>query len=138
MILLLLWELRLLLEFLPLLTFWVLLLLLLLRFEGLLWLLSLQVGLNGVDNGAIRFTHVRVPRENLLNRFATVDKSGRYSSPLTSEVSHFRPYAVNEQGAKSYQHLPLYEIDHCTAFRPCSPRHMTPTNLLVCVERNRY
>ena len=25
-----------------------------------------QVGLNGVDNGAIRFTHVRVPRVNLL------------------------------------------------------------------------
>jgi hypothetical protein len=47
---------------------------------------TVQVGLNGVDNGAIRFTNVRVPRENLLNRFATVDKSGRYSSPLTSEV----------------------------------------------------
>jgi hypothetical protein len=49
-------------------------------------LLLLQVGLNGVDNGAIRFSHVRVPRVNLLDRFASVDKSGRYSSPLTSEV----------------------------------------------------
>jgi hypothetical protein len=39
-----------------------------------------------VDNGAIRFSHVRVPRTNLLDRFASVDKSGRYSSPLTSEV----------------------------------------------------
>jgi hypothetical protein len=29
---------------------------------------------------------VRVPRVNLLDRFASVDKSGRYSSPLTSEV----------------------------------------------------
>jgi acyl-CoA oxidase len=48
--------------------------------------LRTQVGLNGVDNGAIRFSHVRVPRVNLLDRFATVDKSGRYSSPLTSEV----------------------------------------------------
>lgn len=44
-----------------------------------------QVGLNGVDNGAIRFTYVRVPRTNLLDRFGTVDKSGRYSSPLTSQ-----------------------------------------------------
>lgn len=35
-----------------------------------------QVGLNGVDNGAIRFTHVKVPRENLLDRFASVDRSG--------------------------------------------------------------
>eukprot|EP00967_Tisochrysis_lutea_P114865 scaffold183506_cov23-Tisochrysis_lutea.AAC.2 len=38
----------------------------------------LQVGLNGVDNGAIRFTHVRIPRVNLLDRFGSVDKSGRY------------------------------------------------------------
>ena len=48
-----------------------------------------KVGLNGVDNGAIRFTHVRVPRDNLLDRFATVDRSGRYSSPLTSEARRF-------------------------------------------------
>uniref|UniRef100_A0A383WGP6 Acyl-coenzyme A oxidase n=1 Tax=Tetradesmus obliquus TaxID=3088 RepID=A0A383WGP6_TETOB len=48
-----------------------------------------KVGLNGVDNGAIRFSHVRVPRVNLLDRFATVDKSGRYSSPLTSESRRF-------------------------------------------------
>ena len=48
-----------------------------------------QVGLNGVDNGAIRFTHVRVPREALLDRFATVDRSGRYSSPLPSAGKRF-------------------------------------------------
>jgi acyl-CoA oxidase len=29
-----------------------------------------KVGLNGVDNGAIAFHGVRVPRENLLDRFA--------------------------------------------------------------------
>jgi len=35
--------------------------------------------------------------------------------------------------------LPLiYGIDHCTACGPCSTRHMTPTSLLVCVERTRY
>ncbi|KXZ46313.1 hypothetical protein GPECTOR_45g183 [Gonium pectorale] len=45
-----------------------------------------KVGLNGIDNGAIRFTHVRVPRANLLDRFASVDKSGRYSSPLSSQA----------------------------------------------------
>ncbi|PNW83293.1 hypothetical protein CHLRE_05g232002v5 [Chlamydomonas reinhardtii] len=48
-----------------------------------------KVGLNGIDNGAIRFTHVRVPRGNLLDRFASVDKSGRYSSPLTSQARRF-------------------------------------------------
>jgi len=48
-----------------------------------------KVGLNGVDNGAIRFTHVRIPRVNLLDRFGSVDKSGRYSSPLTSQSRRF-------------------------------------------------
>ena len=28
----------------------------------------------------------------------------------------------------------IHEIDYCTAFGPCSTRHMTPTSLLVCVE----
>ena len=31
-----------------------------------------KVGLNGVDNGAIAFHGVRIPRENLLDRFAQV------------------------------------------------------------------
>jgi len=48
-----------------------------------------KVGLNGVDNGAIRFTRVRVPRGNLLDRFASVDRSGAYSSPLPSEGKRF-------------------------------------------------
>ncbi|GAX78643.1 hypothetical protein CEUSTIGMA_g6081.t1 [Chlamydomonas eustigma] len=48
-----------------------------------------KVGLNGVDNGAVRFTHVRVPRTNLLDRFGTVDKGGCYSSPLTSQARRF-------------------------------------------------
>ena len=48
-----------------------------------------QVGLNGVDNGAINFAHVRVPRGNLLDRFASVDRSGKYSSPLSSASKRF-------------------------------------------------
>ena len=31
-----------------------------------------KLGLNGVDNGRIWFDHVRVPRENLLDRYAQV------------------------------------------------------------------
>ena len=34
--------------------------------------------------------------------------------------------------------LAIHEIEHCRAFGPCSILHMTPTSLLVCVERNRY
>jgi len=47
------------------------------------WHLHLQVGLQGVDNGAMRFTNVRIPRDNLLDRFATVDRGGKYSSPYS-------------------------------------------------------
>lgn len=45
---------------------------------------GLQVGLNGVDNGSIRFSGVRVPRENLLDRFGSVDSSGQYRSPYSA------------------------------------------------------
>ena len=31
-----------------------------------------------------RFNDVRVPRENLLDRFATVDRSGQYRSPYSA------------------------------------------------------
>lgn len=46
-------------------------------------------GLPGVDNGTIMFDHVRVPRENLLNRFGDVDERGNYSSPIESTNRRF-------------------------------------------------
>lgn len=48
-----------------------------------------KVGLNGVDNGRIWFDGVRVPRENLLDRFATVTEDGRYVSPIDSAGRRF-------------------------------------------------
>jgi acyl-CoA oxidase len=42
-----------------------------------------KVGLQGVDNGALRFSGVRVPRDALLDRFATVGPGGVYSSSLS-------------------------------------------------------
>ena len=46
-------------------------------------------GLPGVDNGRISFDGVRVPRENLLNRFGAVSESGEYSSPIDSVGGRF-------------------------------------------------
>jgi acyl-CoA oxidase len=48
-----------------------------------------KVGLNGVDNGRIWFDRVRVPRENLLNRFASVSADGEYTSPVASDGKRF-------------------------------------------------
>mmetsp|Transcript_17649 Transcript_17649/g.28987 ORF Transcript_17649/g.28987 Transcript_17649/m.28987 type:complete len:690 (-) Transcript_17649:576-2645(-) len=41
-----------------------------------------KVGLNGVDNGFIMFDHVRIPRQNLLNRFGDVSPDGIYTTPI--------------------------------------------------------
>ncbi|WP_246394774.1 acyl-CoA dehydrogenase family protein [Corynebacterium anserum] len=46
-------------------------------------------GLIGVDNGTLMFDHYRVPRENLLNRFAEVDEEGNYSSPIENPNRRF-------------------------------------------------
>ena len=39
-------------------------------------------GLRGVDNGRIMFDQVRIPRENLLNRYGDVAEDGTYTSPV--------------------------------------------------------
>lgn len=35
-----------------------------------------KFGLNGVDNARIRFSNVRIPRENMLNKFSDVSETG--------------------------------------------------------------
>lgn len=46
-------------------------------------------GLLGVDNGTIRFDHVRVPRRMLLNRYGGVNEHGVYSSPIENANRRF-------------------------------------------------
>ncbi|QNG19800.1 acyl-CoA oxidase [Rhodococcus triatomae] len=46
-------------------------------------------GLPGVDNGRILFDRVRIPRENLLNRYGDVSEDGEYSSPIESTGRRF-------------------------------------------------
>ncbi len=48
-----------------------------------------KLGLNGVDNGRIWFDQVKIPRENLLNRFGDVDENGVYSSPIENPSKRF-------------------------------------------------
>jgi acyl-CoA oxidase len=50
---------------------------------------GLKGGLNGIDNGRLHFTGVRVPRTNLLNRYGDVDENGVYSSPIESPGRRF-------------------------------------------------
>ncbi|MCU1519445.1 MAG: acyl-CoA dehydrogenase [Pseudarthrobacter sp.] len=46
-------------------------------------------GLNGIDNGRLHFTNVRIPRTNLLNRYGNVDSDGTYTSPIASPGRRF-------------------------------------------------
>ncbi|MCW2867934.1 MAG: Acyl-CoA dehydrogenase, short-chain specific [Marmoricola sp.] len=48
-----------------------------------------KMGLNGVDNGRLWFDHVRVPRDNLLNRYADVSEDGTYSSAIENQDRRF-------------------------------------------------
>ncbi|MEO5854287.1 MAG: acyl-CoA dehydrogenase [Nocardioides sp.] len=48
-----------------------------------------KMGLNGVDNGRIWFDGVRIPRTNLLNRFADVSVEGVYSSGIDNPNRRF-------------------------------------------------
>jgi len=50
---------------------------------------GLKGGLNGIDNGRLHFTHVRVPRVALLNKYGDVAEDGTYSSPISSPGRRF-------------------------------------------------
>lgn len=38
-----------------------------------------KLGYNGMDNGCMRISHVTIPRRNLLMKFVSVDKDGKYT-----------------------------------------------------------
>lgn len=48
-----------------------------------------KMGLNGVDNGTIRFDNVIIPKENMLDRFASVNDKGEFESPIPSDNRRF-------------------------------------------------
>ncbi|MWB97858.1 acyl-CoA dehydrogenase [Agromyces seonyuensis] len=50
---------------------------------------GLKGGLNGIDNGRLHFSGVRIPRDNLLNRYGDVDANGDYTSPIASPGRRF-------------------------------------------------
>ncbi len=48
-----------------------------------------KLGLNGVDNGKIWFHQVRVPRENLLNKYGDITPDGTYHSDIENPSKRF-------------------------------------------------
>ena len=50
---------------------------------------GLKGGLNGIDNGRLHFNQVRIPRANLLNRYADVEPDGSYTSSIENKGRRF-------------------------------------------------
>jgi len=48
-----------------------------------------KMGLNGVDNGRIWFDQVRVPKDNLLNKYGDITDDGQYESPVKNPSKRF-------------------------------------------------
>ncbi|KAJ3021319.1 hypothetical protein HKX48_008795 [Thoreauomyces humboldtii] len=48
-----------------------------------------KFGANGVDNGKLWFDHVRIPAENILNKYADVTPEGNYVSTINSRRARF-------------------------------------------------
>ncbi|MBO0907190.1 acyl-CoA dehydrogenase [Arthrobacter sunyaminii] len=46
-------------------------------------------GLNGIDNGRLHFSNVRIPRTNLLNKYGDVAADGTYTSSIESPGRRF-------------------------------------------------
>ena len=48
-----------------------------------------KMGLNGVDNAKLTFDNVRVPRENLLNKYSDVTENGQFTSDIDGARKRF-------------------------------------------------
>jgi acyl-CoA oxidase len=54
------------------------------------WDMGYKIGLNGVDNAALWFHNVRVPRTNLLNAHSNMDEKGNFTSKIEDKSARRR------------------------------------------------
>jgi acyl-CoA oxidase len=53
-----------------------------------------KYGYNTKDNGFLMFNHYRIPRENMLMRYAKVNKGGEFQKALNEKVAYATMMAV--------------------------------------------
>ena len=51
--------------------------------------MGFKMGLNGVDNAALTFKNVRIPRENMMNAFCDVTENGKFVSEIEKKNARF-------------------------------------------------
>jgi acyl-CoA oxidase len=57
--------------------------------------MGVKMGQNGVDNAALTFKNVRIPRENMMNKFTDVDANGNFNSKIKNLSQRF--FGVTEK-----------------------------------------
>ena len=48
-----------------------------------------KIGLNGIDNAALKFHNVRVPVENLMNRYCDISEKGEFKHDIKGIQQRF-------------------------------------------------
>lgn len=51
--------------------------------------MGMKMGMNGIDNARLGFTHVKVPRINMLNRLADVNEQGEFICDIPKRSQRF-------------------------------------------------
>ncbi|EPY74160.1 hypothetical protein CB1_002246001 [Camelus ferus] len=97
-------------------------------------------GLHGVDNGILRFDKVRIPRENLLDKFGSVAPDGQYHSPIKDRRARFNAMlaaltpsrlAVTFQAMGSMKEACLRQQAQAVPFLLLSPEPVTGRSPVV-------
>ena len=67
-----------------------------------------KLGYSTKDNGYLRFNNVRIPRENMLMKYAKVSKSGEFSKPSNDKVGYATMMFVRNKLIRgAYQNLSM-------------------------------
>lgn len=99
-----------------------------------------KLGLNGVDNGRLWFENVRVPRENLLDKYGEIKDDGTYHSSITNPSKRFFTMlgalvigriSVGKGGINCAKSALAIAIKYGSKRRQFSQRDNTPETILM-------
>lgn len=85
-------------------------------------------GYSSTDNGFAKFDHIRIPKENMLSKFAQVTDDGQYIQPPHAKLSYggVRQLSFKDKEMSSISHRCCTSVQSMISFFPeevCSPRY---------------
>lgn len=91
-----------------------------------------KFGYEMVDNGFMRLTNVRIPRENMLMKYAHLDRNGNYSKAPHDKIGYGTMVLIRSQiigGAAKYMGRAAVIATRYSAVRKQFPDEVSPSNL---------